>query len=239
MKPQYTVDLSGSAAAYIAGSTQAEKDSINVHPIIRFNPDLKAQLDWAVRQGFKFRGHTLVWHSQTPGLGFFCTRYSSSNPRVSKDTMTLRMENYIKEVIRLIHEGWPGLLLAMDVVNEAVNDNGTARSSGNEWYTTFGDNSYIMKAFEFTRKYTEDYGEYQMKLYYNDYNTHVATKADGIVRLCGPIFRAGFLDGIGTQDHDGYYYPTVDQWIASYNKFDTICTEMAVTEFDVSMGGKS
>jgi endo-1,4-beta-xylanase len=237
MKPIYTVDLSGSAATYAAASMQAEKDSINIHPIIRFNADLKAQLDWAARQGFKFRGHTLVWHSQTPGLGFFCTGYSSTNTRVSKDTMTMRLENYVKEVVRLIHEGWPGLLLAMDVVNEAVNGDGTNRSAGNDWYATFGDNSYIMKAFEFTRKYTQLYGETQMKLYYNDYSTDVAAKANGIVRVCGPIFRAGFLDGIGMQDHDQVYAPTVDQWIASYKKFDTICTEMAVTELDVKMTG--
>ena len=237
MKPVYTIDLSGSAIAYSAASTQAEKDSINVHPIVRFNANLKAQLDWAVRQGFVFRGHTLVWHNQTPGLGFFCTGYSSSNPRVSKDTMTMRLEYYIKEVIRLIHEGWPGLFLAMDVVNEAMNDDGSDRKTGSDWYATFGDNSYIMKAFEFTRKYTQLYGETQMKLYYNDYNTHVASKASGIVRVCGPIFRAGFLDGLGMQDHDGYTSPTAEQWIATYNKYDTICTEMAVTELDVKMTG--
>lgn len=28
--------------------------------------------------------------------------------------------------------------------------------------------------------------------------------------------------------------PTAAQWIATYNKFDTICTEMAVTELDVT-----
>jgi hypothetical protein len=91
-----------------------------------------------------------------------------------------------------------------------------------------------MKAFEFARKYTKLYGETQIKLYYNDYNTYVASKADGIVRLCGPIFRAGFLDGLGMQEHDGLTYPTATQWIATYNKYDTVCTEMAVTELDVN-----
>ena len=80
------------------------------------------------------------------------------------------------------------------------------------------------------------YGETQMKLYYNDYNTHVAAKANGIVRLCGPIFRAGFLDGIGMQDHDQLTSPTAAEWIATYSKFDTICTEMSVTELDVATG---
>ena len=234
MKPQYTVDLTGSASAYKAATTQADKDSINTHPIVKFNGNLVAQLNWAQRQGFKMRGHTLVWYSQTPGPGFFRVSYSADSTRLTKDVMTARMENYIKEVIRLLHEGWPGVLLAFDVVNEAINDGtGTDRTASNEWYTTFGDNTYIMKAFELARKYTVQYGETQIKLYYNDYNTHDANKANGIVRICGPIFRAGYLDGIGMQEHDAIATPTAAQWKASYAKFDTVCSEMAVTEFDV------
>jgi endo-1,4-beta-xylanase len=234
MKPQYTVDLATSAAAWTAATTQAAKDSIDAHPVIKFNGDIIAQLNWAQRQGFTFRGHTLVWHSQTPGTGFFRSGYSSTGTRLTKEQMTARLEGYIAEVMRQIHAGWPGLLSAMDVVNEAINDGtGTDRVTGNEWYTTFGDNSFIMKAFEFARKYTQLYGETQMKL---SYNTHVAAKADGIVRLCGPIFRAGFLDGIGMQDHDQMTSPTAAEWIASYNKFDTVCTEMSVTELDVATG---
>ncbi len=234
MKPIYTVDMAGSAAAYTAATTQAQKDSINVRPLITFNGNLIAQLNWAMRQGFTFRGHTLVWYSQTPGTGFFRTGYSTTGDRLTKATMTDRLENYIKEMIRLLHVGWPGLLSAYDVVNEAINDDGTDRTTESEWYVTFGDNSYIAKAFEFARKYTTQYGETQIKLYYNDYNTYLAAKADGIVRLCGPIFRAGNLDGLGMQEHDAFSYPTAQQWIATYNKYDTICTEMAVTELDVN-----
>jgi endo-1,4-beta-xylanase len=237
MKPQYTVDLTASAAAWTAATTQEAKDSIDAHPVIKFNGDIIAQLNWAQRQGFTFRGHTLVWHSQTPGTGFFRSGYSSTGTRLTKSQMTARMDGYIGEVIRQIHLSWPGLLVAMDVVNEAINDGtGTDRTSGNEWYTTFGDNTFIMKAFELARKYTQLYGETQMKLYYNDYNTHVAAKADGIVRLCGPIFRAGYLDGIGMQEHDQMASPTAEEWVASYNKFDTVCTEMSVTELDVATG---
>ena len=187
------------------------------------------------RQGFTFRGHTLVWHNQTPGTAFFRSGYSSTGTRLSKEKMTERMGNFIKEVIRQIHEGWPGLLSAFDVVNEAVNDDGTDRTNS-EWYQTFGDNTYIKKAFEFARKYTVQYNESQIKLYYNDYNTSNPNKADGIVRVCGPIFHAGNLDGIGMQEHDANNSPTAEQWIATYNKFDTICTEMAVTELDVTTG---
>jgi endo-1,4-beta-xylanase len=235
MKPMYTVNIAGSAAAYVAAGTPDAKDSIDTHPIVRFNGDIIAQLNWAQRQGFTFRGHTLVWHNQTPAE-FFRSGYTTSGARLTKDKMTSRMENYIKEVIRLIHEGWPGLLSAFDVVNEAVTDAGADRTTESEWYNTFGDNSYIMKAFELTRKYTVQYGENQIKLYYNDYNTSLPAKADGIVRVCSPIFRAGYLDGIGMQEHDANNSPTADAWIASYNKFDTVCTEMSVTELDVTTG---
>ncbi|HTY38772.1 MAG TPA: endo-1,4-beta-xylanase, partial [Bacteroidota bacterium] len=240
MKPIYTVDMTTSAAAYNRATTQAAKDSIDVNPIISFNGNLIAQLNWAKRQGFTFRGHTLVWHSQTPGTGFFCSGYvADTSKRLSKDKMTQRMENYIKEMIRQVHVGWPGLLLAYDVVNEAITDAGANRTTESDWYVTFGDNSYIAKAFEFARKYTILYNEPQIKLYYNDYNTTIAAKADGIVRLLTPIFQAGNLDGIGMQEHDANGSPTADQFIATYNKFAPICSEMAVTEFDVTTGSAS
>jgi endo-1,4-beta-xylanase len=232
MKPQYTVDITASATAY-NNAAPADKDYANTHPVVRFNGNLIAQLNWAQRQGFTFRGHTLVWHSQTPGTAFFRTGYASSGERLTKAKMTERLDNYIKEIIRLLHETWPGMLTAMDVVNEAVRDDGTDRTDDSEWYLTFGDNSYIIKAFELTRKWCTYYGETQIKLYYNDYNTHLPAKADGIVRICRPIFEAGYLDGIGMQDHDQYNSPTAEQWIASYNKFEPICHEIAVTELDV------
>lgn len=238
MKSAYIVDIAGSASAYAAASTQAEKDSIDVHPIVKFNGNIVAQLNWAKRQGFTFRGHTLVWHNQTPGTAFFRSGYTTTGARLTKDKMKERLENYIEEVIRLLHEGWPGLLSAYDVVNEAIDDNtGAVRTTGNEWYTTFGDSTYIMDAFEFARKYTQLYGENQIRLYYNDYNTENPKKADGIVRLLTPIFQAGYLDGIGMQEHNNLSSPVSAQsFIDSYNKFFPICNEMAVTELDVATG---
>ncbi len=239
MKPQYTVDITSSANAYAAASTQAQMDSIDTHPVIRFNGDMIAQLNWARRQEFTFRGHTLVWHSQTPAE-FFRSGYTSTGTRLTKVVMIERMDFYFHEIFRLIHERWPGLLSAMDVVNEAVDDNtGAVRTAGNEWYTTFGDSTYVMKAFQLARQYTTQYGETQIKLYYNDYNTENPKKADGIVRLLTPIFQAGYLDGIGMQEHNSISSPTAQGFIDSYNKFSPICTEMAVTELDVTTGSAS
>jgi endo-1,4-beta-xylanase len=237
MKPQYTVNISASAAAYVAATTQAQKDSIDTHPIVSFNGDIIAQLNWAKRQGFTFRGHTLVWHNQTP-TQFFRSGYTSTGTYLTKDKMIQRMDWYMHEVFRLIHENWSGVLSAFDVVNEAIDDNtGRIRTTGNEWYAVFDDSSYVMTAFQIARKYTEQYGETQIKLYYNDYNTDNPTKADGIVNLLTPIYQAGYLDGIGMQEHNNLSSPvTAQSFIATYNKFYPICNEMAVTELDVATG---
>ena len=236
MKPQYTVDLASSAAGYAAASDSNVKDSINTHPVVKFNGDMIAQLNWAKRQGLTFRGHTLVWHNQTP-TQFFRTGYTSTGVYLTKDKMKARLENYIKSIISLLHSGWPGLLSAVDVVNEAVDD-GThkVRTAGNEWYTVFGDSTYIMDAFQFARKYTVQYGETQIKLYYNDYSTDNSDKADGIVRLLTPIYQKSYLDGIGMQEHNSLTVPAAQNFINSYNKFYPICNEMAVTEIDVNTG---
>ncbi len=236
MKPQYTVDITSSAAAYAAAADSSAKDSINTHPVVRFNGDMIAQLNWAKRQGFTFRGHTLVWHNQTP-TQFFRTGYTSTGAYLTKDKMKVRLENYIKSIISSIHAGWPGLLSAIDVVNEAIDDNThKVRTSGNEWYTVFGDSTYIADAFQFARKYTEQFGENRIKLYYNDYNTGNPAKADGIVRLLTPIYLAGNLDGIGMQNHNSLTSPSAQAFIDTYNKFEKICSEMAVTELDVTTG---
>jgi endo-1,4-beta-xylanase len=236
MKPQYTLNISGSAAAYTAATDSTVKDSINTHPLVSFNADLRAQLNWAQRQGFTFRGHTIVWHNQTP-TQFFRTGYTSNGAYVSKDKMKIRLDSYIKSLISLLHASWPGMLSAVDVVNEAIDDGtGKVRTTGNEWYSVYGDSTYIMDAFQSARKYTVQYGESQIKLYYNDYNTEVSNKADGIVRLLTPIYQAGLLDGIGMQNHNSLSSPTAQSFITSYNKFAPICTEMAITELDVNTG---
>ena len=239
MKPQYTVNISSSASAYTAAKDSTARDSINTHPVVYFNGDMIAQLNWVRRQGFTFRGHTLVWHNQTP-TQFFRTGYTSTGTYLTKAKMTERLDNYIKSIITLIHANWPGLFSAIDVVNEAIDDGtGKVRTTGNEWYTVFGDSTYIMDAFQFARKYTDQYSETQIKLYYNDYNTDNQTKADGIVRLLTPIYQAGYSDGIGMQNHNSLTVPTAQNFIASYNKFYPICSEMAVTELDVTTGASN
>jgi endo-1,4-beta-xylanase len=235
MKLQYTFNQTASEQAY-ANADSAAKDSIDTHPVITFNGDIIAQLNWAQRQGFTFRGHNLVWHSSAPAA-FFNSGYTTNGTPLSKEKMIQRMDFYIEEIFRIIHTSWPGLLSAFDVVNEAIDDNtGAVRTTGDLWYSTFGDSTYVMTAFQLARKYSVQYGETQIKLYYNDYNTDVPLKAAGIVRLLTPIYQAGLLDGIGMQEHDAIGTPTAAAFIAAYNLFYPICSEMSVTELDCTTG---
>lgn len=234
MKLAYTFDADSSARNAAAAKTDAERAYAETHPVIRFNGDLVAQLDWAKRRGFTFRGHTLVWHSSAPAR-FFLEGYAAGAPRASRETVAARMEFYVAEVMRLIHEGWPNLLSAMDVVNEAVDDAGESRTYESPWRQAFGDDSYVRLAFEFAKKYRDRYGEGQMKLYYNDYNTHLPRKAKAIARLCAPLHEAGLLDGIGMQEHDDLDGITAKAWIAGYETLEAACDEIAITEFDVAL----
>ena len=55
---------------------------------------LQKVLKLASDNGLKLRGHTLVWHSQTPEW-FFHKDYNVDKSLVSKDVMRQRMESYI------------------------------------------------------------------------------------------------------------------------------------------------
>ena len=134
-------------------------------------------LKLASDNGLKLRGHTLVWHSQTPEW-FFHKDYNVDKSLVSKDVMRQRMESYIKKVLTYCQENYPGVVYAWDVVNEAVNDDGTMRTSS-IWYKVYGDAGYVTDAFTFARKYADK----DVKLFLNDYNEYAAAKRDRIYQV--------------------------------------------------------
>ena len=106
---------------------------------------------YAVQKGFRIRGHTLVWHSQTPSW-FFREGYLGGGKEVSADEMLSRMDWYIQSVLGHFQEEFPGLIYAWDVVNEAAPDGGGTWRNDSPWYRIIGPD-YVSKAFEFARKY--------------------------------------------------------------------------------------
>ncbi|HBZ64440.1 MAG TPA: 1,4-beta-xylanase, partial [Lachnospiraceae bacterium] len=70
--------------------------------------------------GIKMRGHTLIWHNQTPSWLFYKNYDVKSGKLADAKTMAKRMESYIKQVITHCQKKYPGVVYAWDVVNECV-----------------------------------------------------------------------------------------------------------------------
>lgn len=213
-------------------------DTYDDNPAIHFkNADYL--LKFAQDAKIPVRGHTLVWHAQTPRW-FFAVGYSKDEnaPLVSRELMLKRMENYIKNVLEYAETNYPGLIYAWDVVNEAIEvadgEENWIRSKDNYWYQTVG-NDYVIKAFEYARKYANP----NVLLFYNDYNTEDPSKVVAICRLVDSLKEKGYIDGIGLQNHIGMDSPSLTNIESSIRKYAEFGLEIHITELDVSLTDNS
>ncbi|MBQ9807841.1 MAG: endo-1,4-beta-xylanase [Ruminococcus sp.] len=227
LKPENILDQSAS-----------QSKGNNVNPQVKLPYGAKVILDWAVKNNMPVRGHTLVWHSQTPGW-FFRENFSDSGAIVSKEIMDQRMENFIKNTFAMLKENYPTLnLYAYDVVNEAFEvNNGSLRSAGMDqangqspWTLIYGDDSYMVKAFEYARRYAPE----GCKLFYNDFNEYIDSKRDSIYSFCKKVYEQGNLDGVGMQSHLDTTYPSASLYKQALEKFASIGCEIHVTELDAT-----
>ncbi|MBP1546588.1 MAG: endo-1,4-beta-xylanase [Oscillospiraceae bacterium] len=196
-------------------------------PAVKFDA-VKKELDYARDNGLTVRGHTLLWHNQTPEWLFY-KNYNIGGELADRETMLSRMENYIKNVMEWTEENYPGLVRTWDVVNEAADDGGGMRKS--LWYQTVGED-YIEQAFKFARKYAPE----DTKLFYNDYNSYQTRKQNDIITFLRPVVEAGNIDGMGMQSHINVDI-SISQYMAALQKYyDELGLEINVTELDVCRG---
>lgn len=197
-------------------------------------------LEWCKENGMKMRGHTLVWHTQAPGW-FFREGYTDDGEYVDKDTMLMRMESYIKQLITHVQEEYPGVIYCWDVVNEAVEPDSYDPESffmcrtkcgedPNPWYDTIGPD-YVEAAFTYARKYADS----DVKLFYNDYNSYQPVKTEGIYALCESLKEKGLIDGIGMQGYWGLDYPTDKMIETAIRKFAELGLEIHITELSIGV----
>lgn len=232
MKPSYILDETAS---------KNNLSKYREHAALNFN-SYKTGMEYAKQYGIAVRGHTLVWHSQTPEW-FFYENYDTKGQLADRALMLKRMENYIKEVIEWTETNYPGVIYAWDVVNEAVADyfgQGAApmRQEDSLWYQVIGED-FAEKAFAYARKYTKLYAkDRSIKLFYNDYNEYFPAKRDGIVALLKPIKEAGNIDGVGMQSHFDTKRPLEGDsgYMTAVRKFrDELGLELHVTELDIGI----
>ncbi len=165
-------------------------------------------------------GHTLIWHFQTPDWVF---EDSKGNP-VSRELLLKRMRDHIQTIV----SRYRGKVDAWDVVNEALNDDGTLRKS--KWLDIIGP-EYIAKAFEFAHAADPD-----AALYYNDYNLFDARKRQGTLEIVRSLKAQDLkIDGIGIQGHYGLDFDKLDEVEKSIIAFAEEGMQVMFTEVDISV----
>lgn len=201
----------------------AEPEKYNESPAVKFDT-IEPTLQYCQKNGVKYRLHALVWHSQTP-TALFYENYDTSGNRVSPELMSKRLENYIKQILEWCEENYPGVVYAVDVVNEAA-----SAGQNSEWYRTFGDYSFITKAFEYADKYAPE----DMKLFYNDYGMASASKQQNVINLLREAKEAGWVDGIGMQSHLSAT-DNMDNHVNALKIYADLGYEMQLTELDITV----
>ena len=159
-------------------------------------------------------GHTLVWHSQlAPWM------------QDVKDSIT--MANNIEHHINTIVKRYKGRIDTWDVVNEALNEDGSFRTSN--FYQVMGDN-FISLAFKLAAEADPD-----AKLVYNDYNLWKPEKRAGVVRLVKNLQAQGIkIDGVGMQAHWSLEGPSLEDVENSILAYAALGVKVSFTELDIT-----
>lgn len=178
-------------------------------------------VQYARDNGLKMRGHTLVWHNQTPDWVFT----NEDGSYVTRDVLLARMEAHIKEVVTRYKDD----LYCWDVVNEAIDDKeGFLRQS--KWLDIIGED-FIEKAFRFAHQYAPN-----AQLFYNDYNAVIPEKRERIYKLLKSLVDQGApIHGMGIQGHWNIYWPNEDEIRKSIELYASLGLKIQITELDISM----
>ena len=165
-------------------------------------------------------GHNLIWHQQTPRWVF----EDEQGKAVSRDVLLQRMREHIFTVVGR----YKGKINGWDVVNEALNEDGSLRDS--PWRKIIGDD-YLVKAYQFAHE-----ADPNVELYYNDYMLENLSKRNGAVALVKKLLAAGVpLTGIGLQEHDKMDWPTTNQIDETISTFAQLGVKVMITELDVDL----
>ncbi|WP_206832773.1 endo-1,4-beta-xylanase [Alicyclobacillus fructus] len=192
--------------------SEGQYDFVSADQIVLFARDL----------GMFVRGHTLVWHNQTPAWVFLD---DLGQPAPAK-LVEARLEAHIAEVVGR----YRGVVGCWDVVNEAVIDQGDGWLRPSRWRTALGD-EYIEKAFRLAHQ-----ADPSALLFYNDYNETQPDKRDRILRLLEHLLDRGApVHGVGLQMHVSLDDPPVEQMEAAIERYRALGLRLHITELDVSV----
>lgn len=177
-------------------------------------------MQFATDNGLTVIGHCLVWHSQAPSWMFT----GKDGQPVSRKVLIKRMQNHIRKVVR----HYKGRVRGWDVVNEAIEDDGSFRKS--PYYNIIGED-FIEIAFRTAHEADPD-----AELYYNDFSMATPAKRDAVCRMVRRLRAKGVrIDAVGMQSHCGLDYPRLDLYEAAIDSFAACGVKVMATELDVNV----
>jgi endo-1,4-beta-xylanase len=163
-------------------------------------------------------GHTLVWHSQTPAWVFQDER----GKPLGREALLERMREHIRTVVGR----YKGRINGWDVVNEALDENGTLRQT--PWMKIIGED-YIAQAFAFAHE-----ADPQAELYYNDYSLENEAKLKGAEELIAKLKAQGVpVTGVGVQGHYHMDSPSLEQVDTAIARLAKLGVKVMITELDI------
>jgi len=182
----------------------------------KYNFDLADKLvAFAKKNNIKINAHNLIWHSQLPAF---------MHHMQSADSVRQYFVNHITKVA----SRYDGKVYSWDVVNEALNEDGTLRKD--IFLDKLGDD-YIVEAFRLAQKASP-----HSQLYYNDYNIEQPKKRAGAIALIKKIQAAGVrIDGVGIQGHWKSGAVPMKDIEESIKEFSALGIKVMFTELDLSV----
>jgi endo-1,4-beta-xylanase len=194
-------------------SVHPRPDGYNFDPADRY-------VAFGEKHGMFIIGHCLVWHSQVPRWVF----QDDQGKPLTREALLDRMHDHIRTVVGR----YKGRISGWDVVNEALNEDGSMRAS--PWYNIIGED-YLLKAFQFAHE-----ADPKAELYYNDYNLENEPKRKGAVELIRKLKAAGAaITAVGLQGHDKLDWPTAGQQAETIEAFHALGIKVNITELDVDV----
>jgi endo-1,4-beta-xylanase len=162
------------------------------------------------------RGQVLVWDHQLPD-------WVVEGNFSRKEWLAI-----LKEHIQTTVNHYRGKVVAWDVVNEAIDDNGLLRDT--IWLRNIGP-EYIALAFRWAHEADPD-----VLLFYNDHlGESLNRKSQAIYALASGLLQAGVpIDGIGMQMHTWLEGPPAsDELAANMQRLADLGLRVQITEMDV------
>lgn len=198
----------------------------------------------AVENDLDIHGHVLLWHSQSEDSLY----QNPDGTYKSSEEALANMHEHIENVMQSAHDIAGDSIVSWDVVNEALDgdwsnpeDWESILRPASGWLQAIGPD-YMYEAFLKARQVADDLGQYDMVLYYNDYNDHVQAKAETMYRMVKDINERyaneypdddrKLISGVGMQGH----YTTsvnIENIRTSLERFISLGVEVGVTELDV------